>query len=312
MSKPDRRKNVTTVEFQGRLGNLFFEYAAGLTVQKMRGGRLQFMDWLTPSTSEFLAYLDPTGLDGLAHNFRGFRNFVRRRLVDKVRWRITRLLRRSTRRVLVATGLVGWFAQSQPFSPLPHDLSVFEKRNVRLFGHFQHPTWFEPSLDVVTEKIWAGLSGHVQHLIGTAATVISVRLDDYVPFGWDLRPDYYERAIDALGRIAGPIWITSDDPDAANSMLEPILRQRNLVASPAPDLGLSPAMRDFGLWSVARNVITSNSTFCWWGTVTGQLQGNQPPKTVICPARWLPSGTDSEALLRADWIHLDASFSRDS
>ena len=305
------RKRTTTVEFRGRLGNLFFEYAAGLTVQQIRGGKLFLQDWRSPSASEFLTYLDPIGKDGLAQSFWRFRYFERRGLVDKVRWRIMRFLRRTVHRFLVSTGILERFVQGQPFSPLPEDLSMVEKHNLMLFGHFQHPTWFEPSLDVVTEKIWAALSDHVQHLVATKATVISVRLDDYVPLGWDLLPDYYERAVDALGHIEGPIWITSDDPNAARAMLEPILRSRDLVASPAPELDLNPAMRDFGLWSVARNVVMSNSTFCWWGTVTGQRQGNQPPKTIICPTRWIPFGSNSEVLIRADWIRLDATFSSD-
>ncbi len=305
------RKRTTTVEFRGRLGNLFFEYAAGLTVQQIRGGKLFLQDWRSPSASEFLAYLDPTGVDGLAQKFRGLRYFFPRGPIHKVLWRTVLRSRWMVRRLLVSIGILERFVESQAFAPLPSEPGMFEKRNLLLFGHFQHPTWFEPSLDVVTEKIWAALSGHVQHLVATKATVISVRLDDYVPLGWDLLPDYYERAVDALGHIEGPIWITSDDPDAARAMLEPILRSRGLAASPAPELDLNPAMRDFGLWSVARNVIMSNSTFCWWGTVTGQRQGNQAPKTIICPTRWLPFGSNYEAINRADWIRLDATFSRD-
>lgn len=306
-----RRKRTTTVEFRGRLGNLFFEYAAGLTVQQIRGGKLFLQDWRSPSASEFLAYLDPTGVDGLAQKFRGLRYFCPRGPIDKILWRAILRFRWMVRRLLVSIGILERFLESQAFASLPSEPGMFEKRDVILFGFFQHPTWFEDSLDVVTEKIWTGLSSHVEHLVDSNATVISVRLSDYVRLGWNLLPDYYERAIDVLGHIEGPIWITSDDPDAAQAMLEPILRSRNLVASPAPDLDLNPAIRDFGILSVARNVIMSNSTFCWWGTVTGQRQGNQPPKTIICPTRWIPLGSNSVVLIRADWIRLDATFSSD-
>jgi len=306
--KVGRSKYTTTVEFQGRLGNLFFVYAAGLTVQKFRGGTLHLLDWRTPSAPEFIAYLDPTGVGGLPQSFRGFRFFARRRLIDKVLHRIIRGLRELLRWLCVLARQLQIVEQRSAFSPIVDDIECLDSRNLLLLGYFQHPTWFEPSLDVVTEKIWVGLSQHVARLFDADATVISVRRGDYVRLGWDILPSYYERAIDALGPIEGPIWITSDDPVAAKAMLEPLLRDRNLEAVPLPNLDTSPSMRDFALLCVARNVIMSNSTFCWWGTVTGQLHGGQSPKKVVCPSPWLATYPDSDVLIRPDRTLIEATF----
>lgn len=257
---------------------------------------------------DFETYVDPEGVEGIAELFRGARYFRRRRLVDKVRWRAVRQLRRALRWLRVSTRELRILEQRSAFEPFPSDLDLHASRTLLLVGYFQHPTWFEPSLDVVTEKIWSGLSRYVEHLRDADVTVISVRRGDYVGLGWDIRPEYYERAIDALGPIEGPIWIMSDDLVAAQAMLEPILRDRQLEAALLPVIDLEPSMRDFALLCVARNVIMSNSTFCWWGTVTGQRQGNQPAKTIICPTPWIASYLKSDVLIRPDWTPIEATF----
>jgi hypothetical protein len=155
--------------------------------------------------------------------------------------------------------------QRNAFRPFASDIDVGVSRRLLLVGYFQHPTWFEPSLDAVTSSVWTGLLPHVADFFQAEAAVIAVRRGDYVSLGWDLLPSFYERAIDALGRIGGPIWITNDVPVAAQAMLEPFLRDRNLVAAHLPNLDASPSVHDFALLSTARNVIMSNSTFCWWG-----------------------------------------------
>jgi hypothetical protein len=301
-------RRITTVEFSGRLGNLFFEYAAALTLQRARGGEVRFLDWLTPSRAEFLTYLDPDGSAGLNRMFRGVRYFERSRRSAKVRWHIILNIRRGFRLAQRITGLQSTFRSSRPFAPAPENLAVLDQRRLRVKGFFQHPSWFEPTLGEVTGRIWSTVEPHVSHLVNLDATVIAVRLGDYLRLGWELTAPYYERAIEALGDVDGPIWITSDDPAGALRLLTPILDTHGLRVSPLPEVDMTDSMRDFALLCVARNVIMSNSTFCWWGTVTGQLQGGQDPKRIICPTPWLPVTDTSVALSRADWITVEASF----
>ncbi len=306
MTRTSRR--VTTVEFGGRLGNLFFVYAAALTLHRARGGELRLLDWRTPSRADFLAYLDPDGSAGLDQMFRGVRYFERTRLTAKIKWHVFRILRRATRWALRTTGVQSTLTPENPFAPAPENLAALDHRRLLVPGYFQHRSWFEPMLGEVTDRIWSTVGPHVSHLVNHNATVFSLRLGDYLRYGWDLTAPYYERAIEALGDVDGPIWITSDDPAGALRLLAPILDTYGLRASPLPEVDLTDSMRDFGLLCVARNVIMSNSTFCWWGTVSGQLQGGQAPKRIICPTPWLPVTDKSVELIRADWIAVEASF----
>ncbi|MEN9802806.1 MAG: hypothetical protein RLZ37_1931 [Actinomycetota bacterium] len=301
-------RRITTVQFAGRLGNLFFEYAAALTLHRARGGELRFLDWRTPSRADFLAYLDPDGSAGLHREFRGVRYFERSRLAGKVKWQVMRVIRGIVRRVRGAAGVQSRFTPEDPFAPAPENLAALDHRRLLVHGYFQHPSWFEPTLGEVTGRIWSTVGPHVCHLANHNATVMAVRLGDYRRLGWELTAPYYERAIEALGDLDGPIWITSDDPAGALRLLAPILDKHGQCASPLPEVDMTASMRDFALLCVARNVIMSNSTFCWWGTVTGQLQGGQEPKRIVCPTPWLPTTDKSVALIRADWIAVEASF----
>jgi hypothetical protein len=240
--------------------------------------------------------------------FRGFRFLERSRWSAKVRWRIIRNIRRGFCLAQRVTGLQATFNSVLPFAPAPENLASLDQRRLRVKGFFQHPSWFEPTLGEVTSRIWSTVGPHASHLVNLDATVIAVRLGDYLRLGWELTAPYYERAIEALGDVDGPIWIMSDDPDAARRLLAPILDERGLRDSPPPQLDVEGPMRDFALMCVARNVIMSNSTFCWWATVTGQLQGGQVPKRIVCPMPWLPAQGSTVALVRPDWIAVEASF----
>lgn len=301
-------RRITTVEFDGRLGNLFFEYAAALTLHRARGGELRFLDWRTPSRADFLAYLDPDGSADLEQKIRGVRYFERIRLTAKVKWHMLRTFRRAARRARGAAGVQSRFTPENPFAPAPENLAALDHRRLLVHGYFQHPSWFEPTLGEVTGRIWSTVGPHVCHLANHNATVMAVRLGDYRRLGWELTAPYYERAIEALGDVDGPIWIASDDPAGALRLLAPILDKYGLRASPLPEVNMTDSMRDFGLLCVARNVIMSNSTFCWWGTVTGQLHGGQETKRIVCPTPWIPMTDKSVALIRGDWIAVEASF----
>ena len=306
MTRTSRR--ITIVEFGGRLGNLFFVYAAALTLLRVRGGEVRYLDWRTPSRADFFAYLDPDGSADLDQMFCGVRYFERTRLTSKIKWHVFRIFRRAARWALRITGVQSSFTPENPFAPAPENLAALDHRRLLVHGYFQHPSWFEPTLSEVTGRIWSTIGPRVAHLVNLNATMISVRLGDYLRYGWELTAPYYERAIAALGDVDGPIWITSDDPTGALRLLAPILDRYGLCASPLPEVDTTDSMRDFGLLCVARNVIMSNSTFCWWGTVTGQLHGGQAPKRIICPTPWLPATDKSVALIRADWITVEASF----
>lgn len=307
MRRSSPASRTTVVELKGRTGNLLFQYAAGLTVQQARGGRLALLAWRTPSRPQLEELLDVVDLNGSGNVFRGPRFIEWRRLLGRRVWRgLLQARKRILPRIVTARG-AGVAIGETHFRPAPVDMAALQAPLIYVDSYCQHPTWFEPVLDVVTQRIWDKISPRIADLVPLEATVISLRAGDYLSNGWDLDLDYYDRAIDLLGPLTGPIWVMSDDAGAVGK-LAPILARHGWDVQPLPDVGTSAETRDFALPIIARNVIMSNSTFCWWGTVTGQLQGNQPPKRIFTPARWFPGEPESDVLLRPDWIRVDMSF----
>jgi hypothetical protein len=129
--------------------------------------------------------------------------------------------------------------------------------------------------------------------------VISLRRGDYVRLGWDLPLEYYDSALRLLEPGNIPIWIIGDDALVIELVSEKWRRQGlNVLA--LPDLGISNTRRDLALLVRAKNVIMSNSTFCWWGVVTGNLHRRETSRRIISPNRWLPlPGADS--LINPSW-----------
>lgn len=276
-------------------------------MQQLRGGRLRFLDWRTTARVDLEEVVEVVSLDGESDLFRGLRYVEWRRVLRRHVWRTVHRARAWSLPRLFAASKSRFLIQGTPFAAAPTNDDVRTARLVYIDTYCQHPSWFEPVLDVVTERIWARLSPKVGHLVGHEATVISVRGGDYLWLGWDLAPSYYEGALAKIGPITGPVWITSDDPAAANRLI-PLLAAHGIRVDPLPDVGLSDVARDFALLCVARTIIMSNSTFCWWATVTGQLQAGHRPLTVVAPDRWIPYHPESGDLLRPDWVRVDAEF----
>ncbi len=292
---------ITTVQMIGRLGNNFFQFAAGQTIQSMFGGELQFFN-REQSTRD-----DVNDIIG-QHVHLGTRGVGRDVSMGENRGRVHRGRRRIVRELRFALGDLEWLRFKDPFAPFPVDVSESLNRHSRLrsiflWGFFQHPSWFEPSLNHVTARIWETLEPLVHEIRDSGATVVSVRRGDYVRLGWDLPMDYYERALEELGPVDGPVWLVSDDPTIDNEFA-PVLAQFGMTAEPLPDLAVNRILRDLALLGSAQSVVASNSTFCWWGVVAGQMQSGQESKRIIAPAQWLPL-QGSNALLRADWKQIN-------
>lgn len=305
MSRTMTRPGVVTVELHGGLGNLLFQYAAGFTFMDSFCRTLQFDDSKVPNSDDFKLLIRPTNVI-TKKAFRRIMSLGRREIPFRIWRRLVRSLLFAIRQVRLKAGRMKLVAPTGAWTPAPHDTHDSSTK-VLLTGYFQHPTWFEPSLEYVTSRLWSSLQPYAEQLEPKGATVISVRRGDYVSLNWDLSLEYYSRALEQLGRVDGPVWLTSDDP-FAEEFLAPVVERFGLRVEKAPDLGDSSIVRDLAILSAAKTVIMSNSTFCWWGVVTGQIQSAQNPKTVFAPTPWLNQMPESNVLLRPDWITVDASF----
>ena len=82
-----------------------------------------------------------------------------------------------------------------------------------------------------------------------------------------------------------------------------------------PSLGetskpVNPAMRDFWIIANAKNLLMSNSTFCWWAAVFGDsLLPERQTRFVAYPVGWIGQFRDGEdGLIQPTWTPVSAGL----
>ena len=129
---------------------------------------------------------------------------------------------------------------------------------------------------------------------------VHVRRGDYAKvdeFGL-LGPAYYEPAIERLREqgVGGPIWLFSDEPDAARAALGRFADEAEPVTSPD-----GPATEMLAMSYAAANII-ANSTFSWWGAWMGE-----PGRPVVAPDPWFVHGPTIDGLIPPGWMTVSGS-----
>lgn len=284
------------VDLRAGLGNQLFQYAAAMTIARELNATLLF-NGLGSAGIELDRVLGvdlPAPSPGQLHELA---------ISDPSESATSRALHRAKRQLRVMRGNQ-LLIQQVAFRPKHADVLQSQPSYVHMWGDFQHPSWFVDSLDAVSAQLRCGLGRHATEL-EVDATVISFRRGDYVRLGWDLPLAYYERALAQLPAASGPTWVVCDDQAFAELAI-PWFRDRGVDVQPLPDIAGGPLIRDLLLLSRARRVIMSNSTFCWWGVATGDLDPALSDRTVIAPSPWLPAapagwGAESSPLLRSGW-----------
>lgn len=185
-----------------------------------------------------------------------------------------------------------------------HDPTLLDQpEGTRLRGHFQ-------SWETVDYAIRAGYPRRPRlrrqsHWLIEATDrarqeqpiAIHVRRGDYTKvaeFGL-LGPSYYESAIDYVrtSGLAGPIWLFSDEPDAAGAALGRYGKEAEFITSPD-----GPATEMLAMSHAAANII-ANSTFSWWGAWMGD-EG----RPIVAPEPWFKTGPRVDGLLPPSWIRV--------
>jgi hypothetical protein len=263
------------VELGGGLGNQLFQYAAGVSIAAELRGHL----WLRRQKVSWGVALDEfMRLDHLLPPSSVETSF------DDVR--PDQLLIRET----------AWGYRPRTFTTIPTSV-----RLLRLEGNFQHPTWFERGLPRVIDELRCRLEDSVA-AEDKGQAVISIRRGDYVQLGWALPPSYYESAAALMRESSTTACVISDDPFFAELAI-PWFRGLGVDARCAPTMP-DEVSRDLALMAFARTVVMSNSTFCWWGVMAGDIAGQD--RTVIAPRPWLAAvsadaNTMGDPLLRPNW-----------
>ena len=139
------------------------------------------------------------------------------------------------------------------------------------------------------------------------AVSVHVRRSDYVSdpgvrerMG-TLEPEYYSRALDALGSGVGSVrqFIFTDDPEWCMKHLR--LSDQDVV------VGATRAEGDrwasiMHLMTLCDHHVLANSSFSWWGAWLSP----SPAKIVVAPRPWLQDARwDESGRIPADWVRID-------
>jgi hypothetical protein len=131
----------------------------------------------------------------------------------------------------------------------------------------------------------------------TRPIAVHVRRGDYAAsdsFGV-LSRGYYELALRTLRTrgVDGPIWVFSDDPEAAGKAVPDWSRTMTSPSGPQEELILM---------SNAAAVVTANSSFSWWAA---WLSGSHH---VVAPATWFKSAEEPEGLIPPWWTRIASTW----
>jgi hypothetical protein len=175
---------------------------------------------------------------------------------------------------------------SQKITYLPQDQII--KSYLRF--PVEESTWFKQQ--VILMKIDKPISIHI-------------RMTDYLnyPEVYNmLTPDYYFMGVSLLRKKLGQdckVWLFSDDQLTASKWLGKALKIDKIVYQ---DPGINPGemMR---LLSLSRGVIMANSTFSWWASFIGYLNGTVTD--IVMPREFTNGNQGNVNLVMNDWTVLD-------
>jgi hypothetical protein len=169
-------------------------------------------------------------------------------------------------------------------------------------GYFQSEKYFRGKHAAVRElfRIPETLENTIQskyrQLLDGTTIALHVRRADYMLYPNHhptLSADYYEKAVDAIGKY-DRVLVFSDDKNWSNSSLKfdnmvPITQEKDYI--------------ELFLMSKCSHNIISNSSFSWWGAWLNQ----SIDKKVVGPSRWFGKAYDhfnTADILPTNWIRI--------
>ena len=168
-------------------------------------------------------------------------------------------------------------------------------------GYFQDVRWAQNQSHKLLELISRSV---LDDQVDVAGVVVHVRGSDYRDLGWLLKDHYYQSVLDS-GQMpsADPVCVIGDD-SAEIARVRRLIKRTGRTIRQLPDIvdPIEAAIRDFSVIAMARRVVMSNSTFCWWATSVGDAI--RPERQVAYPSGWIDGNANtrlSRALKRPSW-----------
>jgi hypothetical protein len=281
-----------TVRLIGGLGNQLFGYAAGAALAGMRGTdlRLDLSHTRHGITDHGIAILD-FNLPGTW-------------LPESRAWSTPgRLPSRAAAKAIRDVPSIGRMMRVHESTVVGHDPAVLTlPAGTKLRGYFQSWKLTSTALDfgmprrpdLNDRSAWA--EGAAERALAERPIIVHVRRGDYAKvdgFGL-LDRDYYSRGVERLRErgITGPVWVFSDDPVAAEHLVD-----GELVT------GSSGAAEEMWVMSHGAGHVIANSTFGWWAAWM-----NDPRTPVVAPNPWFRDGPIIEGLIPPEWDRIDAAW----
>lgn len=296
-----------TMALMGGLGNQLFQFATGLEVAARANTSLALdLRWFGQSRRRKRNGLELRSfeLDRVAHGIRLIAppSSALRETAGHARDVLLRRLPRMKR------GPLSRFVYQRGGS---FDSTVLEARpGTHLSGYFASWRYFPTVADSVRSRVRQAAPDtdwlQVMSTLAVNETPIGlhVRRGDYLALSGiygHVTPSYYLRALNVLRSMGqfGPVWLFSDEPDAALEWLKPQVRPDRVVLPPVGSHSLESML----LMSMMRALVIANSTYSWWAAFIGETQG----RPVVAPRPTWASDAHEEPrdALLPGWLTLD-------
>lgn len=294
-------------ELHGGLGNLLFQYAAGLSISRKLKSRLVFfnlqegsIEWLESYLGKNLDIATSTELVLLGNS---------KRVKNKNFKTIIRIFNKLNLRL-------GPIYFGGMMIPLEKKIISKSRFALNLNGYYQHQSFYadvkNEILEMLAKQIY-GLDFKKTKLQNR--TLIHIRRGDYLHHpGWTINKEYYLNVLKKYDpERLDPVCIVSNE-DLAVDAFENYCIKLGYKITKLPHLKdnkeiqnknisgnfISNATRDFLAISQSKRVIMSNTTFAWWGVSLGDFIFGNSVKETIYPKGWLPNMPDT--LKQDHWI----------
>ena len=289
------RKKEIVINLQGGLGNQLFQLAA-LQYVSNKNNRTPILNLTKISTgkSPRVFGLEENILKNLFNEVPILINSKHFYYLNRIKWIMKRFIPR-------AFFFKTFFAQGPGYESaleVPASFRVME-------GYFQTYRYVNTlnwkkilTLNRPRKSTYSQLE---EEIVSKNPIVMHIRGGDYLKdtsgFG-TLSPKYFSSGINAFGKQPTEIWVFTDDVTYAKSIMDKI-------ATPYRIVDIENALTEFEtilLFSLAKKIIISNSTFAWWGAYLSE------DSAIICPLKWYKKMVDPIDLIPQEWTKIESDW----
>lgn len=300
---------MKVVNLKGGLGNQFFQYAFGKSLEKETNTKVKYDTTWFETGADYdhdILYLDFFKTEYEVANKKEIENLYP---LDGVGKKIAeRLYHRSP---LISQSLFGHFREidSRENAILKSEPCMFEyspkvystNRDSYFDGYWQASQYVNTVSDTLTKEFrltdpLSEQSKEINEEIGKSESVsIHIRRGDYTKNNNTLPIDYYRKSVKEMNSRTedSKYYVFSDDIDWVRNELE-----IKVDCTYVDHNGVKTAYEDLMLMSSCKHNIIANSTFSWWGAWLNQ----NSDAIVLAPNIWLGWGdTDDMDILPNAW-----------